>query len=336
VKFDQHGNITSIASVDDPSYEFVEPGKLANLFQIFEDKPLNWNAWDIDAFALETGQDLLRSESFEIVERGSVRVAAELVKSFGNSRIRQRISLGPTPGIRFDTEIDWHENEQLLKVAFPVNVHSSRATYEIQFGHLERPTHKNTSWDMAKFEVCAQKWVDLSEAGQGVALLNNGKYGHDIEGNVMRISLLRAPNDPDPYCDRGPHRFTYVLLPHFDRFDQADVVAAAYALNAPVRYAWCEPRSGSKAELPRFIGCDNRNLVIESVKKAEDSSKLVVRIYECHGSRGKAELTCLRNLRAAELCTLDEKALADLEVQDGSVAFEFKPFEIVTILLSVD
>ena len=160
VRFDNHGNLTSIQSLEDQT-EFLEPGKLGNVFQIFEDKPNFWAAWDVDAFALETGQDLIRSESFEIVEKGPVRVAAEIVKRFGNSTIRQRISLGPTPGIRFDTEIDWLEEDKMLKVAFPVNINAARATYEIQFGNVERPTHVNTSWDMAKFEVCAQKRVRL-------------------------------------------------------------------------------------------------------------------------------------------------------------------------------
>jgi alpha-mannosidase len=335
VRFDPHGNITSITSLDDRPVEFVEPGKLANVFQIFDDKPLFWSAWDLDVFAFETKKDLLKSESFEIVERGPVRVAAEIVKKFGNSTIRQRISLGPTPGIRFDTEIDWHEEDKLLKVAFPVNVNSPKATYEIQFGNVERPTHMNTSWDMARFEVCAQKWVDLSEGGHGVALLNDGKYGHDIHGNVMRLSLLRAPKAPDPECDMGLHRFTYVLLPHFDQIQHADVVAAAYALNAPLRWAFVEPLRGQAGELPRFVGVENRNLIVEAVKKAEDSNHLAVRLYECHNTRGTAELTCARPVRSAWLADLNERPIKELEIVDGLVVFDFKPFEIVTILLQV-
>lgn len=335
VRFDPHGNIVSIATLDERPVEFVTPGKLANLFQIFEDKPLFWTAWDVDLFAFETKRDLVRSESFEIVERGPVRVAAELVKVFGNSTIRQRISLGPTPGIRFDTEIDWHEEDKLLKVAFPLNIHSTRATYEIQFGHVERPTHMNTSWDMARFEVCAQKWVDISEGGHGVALLNDGKYGHDAHGNVLRLSLLRAPKAPDPLCDMGRHRFTYVLLPHYDQLQHSDVVASAYAVNAPCRHAFVEPHSGAEGEMPKLVAVGSRNLVVESVKKAEDDPRLVVRLYECHNARGVTDLVCARPIRRAWLAKLDEEPIRELELTDGGVRLDYRPFQILTVLLEV-
>ena len=332
VRFDPQGNITSIQSLDDGT-EFIEPGRLGNVFQLLDDKPLFWSAWDVDVYAYETAQDLLKSESFEIVERGPVRVAAEVVKRFGNSTIRQRISLGPTPGVRFDTEIDWHEEDKMLKVAFPVNVNAAKAAYEIQFGNVERPTHYNTSWDMARFEVCAQKWVDLSEGDQGVALLNDGKYGYDVHGNMMRLSLLRSPKAPDPLCDMGRHRFSYVLMPHFMPYNYANVVQAAYAFNAPVRSARLAPQAGELGSLPALVACEDRNIVIETVKKAEDGDDLIVRLYECHNSRGKAELACARPVRSASLCDLEERDIAELEVQDGLVAFDYKPFEIVTIRL---
>lgn len=334
VRFDANGNIVSIESLEDGT-EFVEPGKLANVFQLFEDKPLFWTAWDVDAFALETGIDLVQSQSFEIVERGPVRVAAQVVKKFGKSTITQRISLGPTPGIRFDTEIDWHEEDKMLKVAFPVNVHSSRASYEIQFGHVERPTNYNTSWDLARFEVCAQKWVDLSEADQGVALLNDCKYGHDIHGNVIRQTLLRSPKAPDPECDMGVHRFTYVLMPHYGPLNYAGVVPAAYALNAPMRHAFLKPGKGTDGALPSLLACEDRNIVVEAVKKAEDGNELIARLYECHNARGRAELTCVRPIKGAWLCDLEERDLQELEIVDGAVLFEYKPFEIITIKLKV-
>jgi alpha-mannosidase len=332
VRFDLHGNLASIQSLEDGT-EFLEPGKLGNVFQLFEDKPLFWSAWDIDAYAYETGQEILRSESFEIVERGPVRVAAEVVKRFGKSTIRQRISLGPTPGIRFDTEIDWQEDDKLLKVAFPVNVNAARATYEIQFGNVERPTHYNTSWEMAKFEVCAQKWADLSEGDQGVALINDGKYGYDIHGNLMRLTLLRAPKAPDPTCDMGIHRFSYALVPHYGPYNYAGIVQAAYAFNAPIRAVRLAPGEGETGSLPAFVACEDRNIIVESVKKAEDSNDLIIRLYECHNARGKAELSCARHFNAAMLCDLEENEIAELDVQDGIVEFEYKPFEILTIKL---
>lgn len=334
LRFDSQGNIQSIESLEDGT-NFLAEGKLANMFQIFDDKPLFWSAWDVDAYALETGQDLHRSERFEIVERGPVRVAAEIEKRFGKSRITQRIVLTPLPIIFFETEIDWHEEDKMLKVAFPVNVNSTRATYEIQFGNVERPTHSNTSWDMARFEVCAQKWVDLSEGDHGVALLNDGKYGHDIQGNVMRLTLLRSPKAPDPQCDMGVHRFTYALMPHFGPYNYAGVVQAAYALNAKTWVLPLEKREGSQGELPQFISCEDRNVVIESVKKAEDGNGIIVRLYECHNARGQAELMCARTIRSATLCNLEEVPEGELEMNEGAVLFNYKPFEILTIRLDI-
>lgn len=335
VRFDQNGAITSIQTVEDQPIEYIEPGKLGNLFQLLDDQPLMWSAWDVDAYSFETARNLTRSESFEVVEKGPVRVAVELVKKFGNSTIRQRISLGPTPGIRFDTWVDWREENKMLKVAFPLRVNSPRASYEIQFGHVERPTHKNTSWDMARFEVCAQKWADISEGGHGAALINDGKYGYDANGNVLRLSLLRSPKAPDPLCDMGEHRFTYVLLPHYRQIEDGEVVAAAYALNAPVRAKLFETGGELEGSIPRFVTCDDASVVIESVKKAEDGDAIVVRLYECHNTRGRTELLCARNVRRAWLANLDEKPLTELEIQDDSVKFEFRPFEILTILLEV-
>jgi alpha-mannosidase len=332
VRFDGNGNISSIQSLEDGT-EFIRPGKPGNVFQMLDDKPLFWSAWDVDVFAHETVQEILKCESIEIVERGPVRAAIEVVRRFSNSTIRQRISLGPTPGIRFDTEVDWQEEDKMLKVAFPLNVNASRATFEIQFGSVERPTHVNTSWDLAKFEVCAQKWADLSEGDQGVALLNQGKYGHDVRGSVLRLSLLRSPKAPDPLCDMGVHRFSYSLLPHFGPHHQAGVVAAAYAFNAPVRYAFLDRSVGESGALPPLVACDSRNVVIESVKRAEDGDGIIVRLYECHNVRGRAELSCVRVPREAVLCDLEENEVGALEIAEGSVRFDYKPFEIITVRL---
>jgi alpha-mannosidase len=188
---------------------------------------------------------------------------------------------------------------------------------------------------MARFEVCAQKWVDVSEGDQGVALINVGKYGHDVNGNVMRLSLLRAPKAPDPECDMGVHRFSYVLLPHYGPHNYAGVVQAAYAVNAPVRHAFLTPKLGNNGALPTLVGCDDRNVVVESVKKAEDSNEIIVRLYECHNARGRAELTCALPIKSAALCDLEENELNKLEVMDGAVSFDYRPFEILTIRLEV-
>lgn len=336
VRFDGNGNITSISSLDDQPAEFIEPGKLANVFQIFDDRPNFWGAWDVDPWTYETERNLLRAESVEVVERGPVRAAIEVVRRISDvSWIKQRISLGPTPGIRFDTEIEWREAHKLLKVAFPVNVNALRATYEIQFGHVDRPTHRNTSWDAAMFEVPAQKWIDISQGDMGVSLLNDSKYGFDCHQNVLRMSLLRAPKAPDPECDMGRHRFSYVLLPHFDSVRHSDVIAAAYALNSPLRSAMLKPQGGEVDRLPQFLALDTRNLVIEAVKKAENGSRIIVRMYECHNTRGQASLTCIRGIKRAWRVNLEEVEQNELEVQDGHISFSYRPFEILTFALEI-
>ena len=332
VRFDPNGNITSITTLEDRPIEFIEPGKLANLFQLLDDRPMFWDAWDVDVFAHESVRDLVKCESFEIVERGPVRVAVEIVRRFGESTIKQRISLGVTPGIRFDTEVDWRESHKMLKVAFPLDLNASRATYEVQFGHVERPTHQNTSWDLARFEVCAQKWIDVSEGGHGVALLNDCKYGHDVIGNVMRLSLLRSPKAPDPICDMGVHRFSYTLLPHYDGILHSDVIAASYAFNSPLRAKLIKPGKGAESS-HRLATVDTRHVIVETVKKAEDSDDLIVRLYECHNTRGNAELAVGRGVKRAWLTDLNEMPIRELEVADGHVQFEYKPFEIITILV---
>lgn len=336
VRFDGNGNISSLASYDDRTVEFIEPGKLGNVFQIFDDRPNFWDAWDIDPWTLETEKSLLKAESFEIVERGPVRVAVEIVRKISEvSWIKQRISLGPTPGVRFDTEIEWRESHKLLKVAFPLNLNTNRATYEIQYGHTERPTHVNTSWDSARFEVPAQKWIDMSQGDLGVALLNDAKYGFDCRANVMRMSLLRAPKSPDPLCDMGRHRFSYVLLPHFDQIIHSDVIAAAYAHNAPMRSALLKPSPGQPGGLPEFLSLDSRNLIVESVKKAEDSNRIIVRLYECHNTRGIGSLTSAHKIKRAWICNLEETPEQELDVADNEVEIRYRPFEIITLMLDV-
>lgn len=329
VSFDAHGNITSVRCTEDQT-EFIAQDSLANMLQIFDDKPTFWSAWDVDLYAYETMKEISRCERFEIVERGPVRVAVEVERKFGDSRIIQRISLGPTPGVRFDTWIDWRETEKMLKVAFPVNIHSPRATFEIQFGSVERPTHYNTSWDMAKFEVCAHKYVDLSEGAMGVALLNDGKYGFDVHQNVMRMTLLRSPKAPDPNCDMGEHRFSYVLMPHFGPHNWAGVAQAAYALNCPTRHLFCTKHPGKPLADQKFVQCPDTDIVIESVKKAEDGNGVIVRAYECHNSRGIGSMWLAKKAKRAYLCDLLENPIQELEVENNTVQFEYTPFTILT------
>jgi alpha-mannosidase len=230
----------------------------------------------------------------------------------------------------FATVVDWHEARKFLKVEFPLDVRAQEATYDVQFGHLQRPTHFNTPYDVARFEVCAHKWADLSEPGFGVALLNDCKYGYAAHGNVLRLSLLRAPKYPDPEADMGRHEFVYALFPHAGSPLQSGVIEAAYALNLPliVRAA-----DAATTEVMLFE-VDRPNVIVETVKKAEDSDALIVRLYEAHGARGMATLSSDLPFTRAFRCNGLEEEQAELAWKDG-LALEVRPFEIITLKLEI-
>ncbi len=313
----------------------LNPLLCANQLVLHEDKPVNWDAWDIDVYAFERGRVVTELESVEVVESGPVRGAVRFVRVFGSSRIVQTVRL--TAGsmrVDFVTEVDWHETNILLKAAFPVAINSSRATYEIQYGHVERPTHTNTSWDQARFEVCAQKWADLSEGNYGVALLNDCKYGYDILNSTLRLSLLRSPQAPDPNADRGHHRFTYSLLPHNGDFREGEVVENAYALNCPpTAYPLLANRPGSLPLERSFFEVDNAAVFVEAIKRAEKEDAVIVRLYEGHNTRGTVTLTTTLPVKSAWLCDLLETSLAEIPLSGGEMLLPIQPFEIITVKL---
>ncbi|MCZ7544039.1 MAG: alpha-mannosidase [Anaerolineae bacterium] len=330
VEFDAAGDIVRIYDKAN-GREVMPPGAVANQFQAFEDRPMNWDAWDVDIFYEDRMWLSEPAESVTVVEGGPLRATLEIRRRVLNSVYTQRISLAyNSPRLDFDTVIDWRERHILLKVAFPVDVLSPSATYEIQWGNVERPTHQNTSWDWARFEVCAQKWADLSEGGYGVSLLNDCKYGHDIKDNVMRLTLLRGTTLPDLEADLGEHRFAYSLLPHAGRWDET-TVAAAYALNDPLIVV----RGGGDAAAPlgAMLSANRPNIVIETVKRAEDGEGLVVRFYENQRRRGPVTLTAGFPLRGAWRTNLIEENQEALEVTGRSVQLDVNPYEIVTLRL---
>jgi alpha-mannosidase len=280
--------------------------------------------------------------SVDVAEAGPLRATLELRRRILHSDIVQRISLAyNSPRLDFETSIDWQERHILLKVAFPVQVLSPIATYEIQWGNVERPTHRNTSWDWARFESCAQKWVDLSEGGYGVSLLNDCKYGHDIGDNVIRLSLLRSPTSPDPEADQGQHRFVYSLLPHAGAWNET-TIGAAYALNDPLIVAAgsAQGQAGQQQRtaslIPNFqslIAPNRPHIVIETIKQAEDGQGIIVRLYESQRRRGPVSLTTGFNLAEVWYTNLLEENQAALRPEDNRVSFTVRPYEIVTLRL---
>jgi alpha-mannosidase len=330
VAWDERGVLTSIWDKQ-AGREVLSAGGAGNLLQLHEDNPKNWDAWDVDAEYRHNSTDITSLASATIELDRPLRGAVRFVREFGRSRLEQRMVLDAGSRVlRFETEVDWHEEHRFLKVAFPVAVRSPRATYEIQFGHVERTTHTNTSWDQAQFEVCAHRWADLGEAGYGVALINDCKYGYDIRGSVMRLSLLRAPTHPDPAADQGRHRFTYALMPHPGDFRSAGVIAAAEDLNHPLRVVRGVLTAGKR---PSLIEVDTPEVVVEAIKRAEDSDAVIVRLYEAWGGRCHAQLSTSLPVSRAYLCDLLENEREEVAVRAGQLELELTPFKILTLKL---
>jgi alpha-mannosidase len=334
VELDDQGLLVSI--IDKAARrEVLAPGARGNRFQLHPDYPNFYDAWDIDRFTFDQVVDLDQVESVELEEAGPLRAGIRVTRRFGDSRLTQRIRLNAgTRFIEFDTEVDWHETNRLLKVAFPVDVRSLRATYEIQYGHVERPTHANTSWDVARFEVCAHKWADLSEPGYGVALLNDCKYGYDIAGNIIRLSLLRSSTWPDPVADRGHHRFTYRLLPHQGDLREAGVVDAGYDLNVPLQAVPAAPHPGATGRTGSLLSVDADHVAVEVVKQCDDDpAALVVRMYEAWGRRGPLTLRAPWAIGRATVTDLLEREMGDTPFRDDTVTLDLAPFQIITVKL---
>lgn len=317
--------------------EVIAEGARGNRFLAFEDRPLNFDAWDIQLSYNYKPYPVDDLTSLEVVEEGPLRGGVEVVRRYGQSTIRQRILLyRDIPRIDFPTEVDWHERQTLLKVAFPVRVNALRAAYDIQFGNVERPTHWNTSWDWARFESVAHRWVDLSEGDYGVSLLNDCKYGHDIKDHTIRLTLIKSAISPDPEADQGRHVFSYALLPHEGDWRQGETIKHAYLFNMPAvaviidRSAMTALPPDELSEPVSLVRTDRPGLVIDTVKPAEDGDGLIVRVVEEHNSRGPATLHFLRPISSAEETNLLERPMRPARCEGSDLHFDVRPYGIAT------
>ncbi|MFE2563968.1 alpha-mannosidase [Streptomyces mirabilis] len=328
----------TLASVRDLTADREVLADKGNLLRLHSDLPNYWDAWDIDKHYKNRYTDLLDAESVTVVEDGPLLGALKVERAFGKgSRIVQTITVrAGSRRIDVETEIDWHEAEKILKAAFPVDIRAPHSSAEIQFGHVQRPTHTNTSWESARFEVYGHRWVHIAEPGYGVAVINDSTYGHDVSRTVredggttttVRLSLVRAPRVPDPEADQGKHRFTYALLPGASI---EDAIAEGYALNLPLRVA----DSAGPAE--PVVSVDGEGVTIEAVKLADDASgDVVVRLYESRGGRGTGTLRTGFPLAGAQVTDLLERPLTTVDTDGNAVAVALRPFEVRTLRLAV-
>jgi alpha-mannosidase len=323
VEFEDNGQFASVRDLVTGREVLARPG---NVLQLHPDFPNHWDAWDIDAHYRRRHVDLTAVDSISVAERGPLVGAIRIERSFGASRITQTVRVrAGSRRVDVETEVDWHESEKILKAAFPIDVHADRSSAEIQFGHVHRPTHVNTSCDAARFEVYAHRWVHVAEPGYGVAVLNDSTYGHDITRNggvtTVRLSLVRAPHSPDPHADQGMHRFTYSLLP---AASIADAVAEGYSLNLPLRVAT------SAQPCTPLVTVDSPAIVVEAVKLADDrSGDVIVRLYESLGGRASGTVRPGFPVAVMEVVDLLERPLhtsADLQVS-------LRPFQVLTLRL---
>ncbi len=320
------GALSSLVHLSTGREALGEPGR----FELFADRPVAWDAWDVDPSHLEQREEVPAGHVREVLADGPLRAEVAFEHRVGDaSALRQVVRLD-AGAVRLEVHltIDWRERHRFLKACFPLAVHADEATYEMPFGVARRPTHFSTAGDLARFEVPGHRFADLSEHGFGVALLSASTYGWSALGSALRLSLVRGPTDPDPTADLGEHRIAFAVMPHAGGWQDGGVVAEARRLNAPLRWA-----PGPLAHATPIAACEDPNLVVDAVKRAEDGPALVLRLYEAHGGRGTARVRPGVPFESARLANLLEDPGSKLAVQDGAVLVPYRPFEVLTLLL---
>ncbi len=329
ITLDAQGRMESIFDKENDR-ELVKAGQKANQLRLYEDKPIYYDNWDIDIFYTEKSWPVEDLISMRWSEDGPVRTTLELCWQCSLSTVWQKIHFyADTRRIDFETRLDWKLHQHLLKAEFPVDIHSDEATFDIQFGNVTRKVHTNTTWDRARFESCGQKWIDFSEGHYGVSLLNDCKYGHSIRDGVIGLTLVKSGVEPNPNADVEVHEFTYSLYPHAEGWQEAGTVQESYKLNQTA-YA---VSGGEPGKAFSYASVDKTNVILETVKQAEDGNGTIMRLYECENARTRAVLTVPAGIARAYSTNLMEEIEEELTVENGKVRFTIKPFEVKTILL---
>ena len=320
-EFNDQGELISAYDKEIKKEFLVNPG---NILSLYEDRPNNWDAWDVDFFYREAIIENAKATKIKYFTKGSVVNRLMFGYSIGKSKIEQTVILNYfSKRLDFLTKVNWNESHKMLRVHFPVNVRSEQASFDIQYGFVKRNTHRNTSWDKAKFEVVGHKYADLSDYDNGIALLNDCKYGYMVHDNILDLNLLRSPSNPDPDADRRSHTFTYSLLPHDNDLIHSNVLSESTCLNQePILFEGFE----SKINAPlKFFG-DGVELSV--LKKAEKEDALIIRLVEIHGrvSNGSIKI----NGRVTECDLMEWKEIGASENINESFSFVLQPFEIKT------
>ena len=329
--FDKHSGTEMLALPETDSggpKDFV----CGNLLQTFTDKPKQWDAWNIDADFEKEHQDLTHADEVELIESGPLRAILEVKQHFQNSHFVQAITVtAGSPRVDIKMMADWHEKHILLKVAFPLSARNHNAAFEIPYGSIERPTTRNTPAEKAKFEVPALHWADISDNKHGFSLLNDCKYGYDAKGNVLRLSLLRSPEWPDPHADEGRHDFTYALYPHAETWREAQTVRRGYELNYGLLTVQPTKHQGALPQEHSFLQIDAGNVVVTALKRAEEGGAWILRFYEWAGKESDVQIIVPSGVESAGETDLMEKPINNLRPKVDRVTIHTKPYEIKTV-----
>lgn len=333
VCFNEKMEITSLYEKE-AEKELIQEGRCGNVLWTYEDRPMQWDNWDIDVFYQRKPYEADWYSPARVIENGEVRMVVEFECGFLDSTVTQQVCLyHQIPRIDFRTKADWKTHHVILKTHFPVDVNTTRASYEIQFGNVERETTNNYSWDTAKFEACGHKWADLSENSSGISLLNDCKYGYGIKKGDMSLTLIKSGTYPNEDADIGEHEFTYSIYPHAGRWQEAKTVEMAYNLNVPMLAKRTGRQEGCGGEYESFLKCSQESCFVEVIKKAEDGNGVIVRMYENKNNRVRAQIQTAYPIAHVYECNLLEENEEELTAGKNCFETVFKPYEIKTFRL---
>jgi alpha-mannosidase len=328
VRVDDQGRLSSVLDVT-TSRELLAPGRPAAVVEIAPDHPVEYDAWDLERWTRDGGRPLDGAAFVEVLDEGPLVGRVRATRTFGSSSVAVTYELrAGSRRLDIGIDLDWHESETALSMAFPLDLRTDTARCDVQFGAVDRPVHRSTSWDDAKFEVCAHRFVDLAEHGFGVAVLNDGRYGHGLDGSTVHVTLARAARYPDPGADQGRHQVTLAILAHDG--DRAQVLRQACALNLPLREF---VGTGDRAAAP-VVRIEGAGFEIDAVKRADDGSgDLVVRVHEALGGRTDLTVATAQGIAAAWRCPLTEEPDQTVDVSASVARLTLRPYELVTLRL---